>query len=162
MDFTAKILSTKQLLPWREMLRNSRRKLVVTNGCFDLLHSGHAFYLQEAKRCGDVLLVGITADAGVRKLKGPGRPINSQSDRATLIAALHSVDAVHVFAELEAIQFLKKVQPDVYVKGGDYTLESINQRERKFLEEVGCEIKILPLVKGKSSRSLIEKIKADR
>ena len=146
------------LARWRDGLRRSGKKLVVTNGCFDLLHVGHVTYLEQAARQGDALLVGVTSDAGVRALKGAGRPVNTAQDRATLLAALQSVDAVHIFPELDAKVFLKSIQPDVYVKGGDYTLETINQDERRLLEDLGVKIVLLPVVPGKSTSALLEKI----
>src|ERR1700691_201402 len=125
MDFAEKILNASTLGPWRENLRRTGRKLVVTNGCFDVLHLGHVIYLQQARDQGDALLVGVTSDAGVRSLKGPGRPLNNESDRAGVLAALEAVDAVFVFPELDARLFLQTVQPDVYAKGRDYTIDTI-------------------------------------
>ena len=155
--FARKILSAGSLLWWREEVRRGNKKLVVTNGCFDLLHVGHVTYLEHARGQGDALLVGVTSDAGVRQLKGPGRPLNGQEDRAAVLAALESVDAVFVFAEWDARQFLQTVKPDVYVKGGDYTLETINQDERRLLENMGVKIVILPGVPGKSTSALLKK-----
>ncbi|MGA2176820.1 MAG: adenylyltransferase/cytidyltransferase family protein [Verrucomicrobiota bacterium] len=160
MDFAEKILDASTLGPWREQLRSAGRKLVVTNGCFDVLHLGHVTCLQQARDQGDALLVGVTSDNGVRTLKGPGRPLNSEQDRASVLAALESVDAVHVFPELDARAFLQAVRPDVYVKGGDYTLETINQDERRLLEQLGVKIVILPVVPGKSTSALWQKINA--
>jgi rfaE bifunctional protein nucleotidyltransferase chain/domain len=158
MGLTNKILAASDLARWREGLRREGKKLVVTNGCFDLLHLGHVTYLEQARRQGDALLVGVTSDAGVRALKGTGRPLNSADDRATVLAALQSVDAVYVFPELDARVFLKSIMPDVYVKGGDYTLETINQDERRLLEKLGVKIVLLPVVPGKSTSALLEKI----
>lgn len=158
MGLASKILSAPDLSRWRDGLRRAGKKLVVTNGCFDLLHLGHVTYLEQARQQGDALLVGVTNDAGVRSLKGAGRPLNSAEDRAAVLAALQSVDAVHVFPELDARAFLKSVGPDVYVKGGDYTLETINQDERRLLEATGVKIVLLPVVAGKSTSALLEKI----
>ena len=158
MGFEKKILSASALPRWRDELRRAGKKLVVTNGCFDLLHLGHVTYLEHARQQGDALLVGVTNDAGVRALKGEGRPLNSAEDRAAVLAALQSVDAVHVFPEPDARAFLQSVKPDVYVKGGDYTLETINQDERKMLEAAGVKIALLPVVPGKSTSALLEKI----
>jgi rfaE bifunctional protein nucleotidyltransferase chain/domain len=155
MDFADKILSASTLGPWRENYRRTGRKLVVTNGCFDVLHLGHVTYLQQARDCGDALLIGVTSDAGVQALKGPGRPLNTQYDRAGVLAALESVDAVYIFAEVDAQAFLESVRPDVYAKGGDYTLETINQDERRMLEKMGVEIVLLGAVPGKSTTALI-------
>jgi D-glycero-beta-D-manno-heptose 1-phosphate adenylyltransferase len=158
MGFSKKVLLASDLAPWREELRRTGKKLVVTNGCFDLLHLGHVTYLEHAKQQGDALLVGVTNDAGVRALKEAGRPVNSAEDRAAVLAALQSVDAVHVFPELDARSFLRSVKPDVYVKGGDYTLDTINQDERRMLEAAGVKIVLLPVVAGKSTSALLEKI----
>jgi rfaE bifunctional protein nucleotidyltransferase chain/domain len=135
--------------------------LVVTNGCFDVLHLGHVTYLQQARDQGDSLLVGVTSDAGVRTLKGPGRPLNSEHDRAGVLAALEAVDAVRIFPELDAQVFLQAVRPDIYVKGGDYTLDTINQDERRLLEKLGVQIVILAAVPGKSTSALVQKIQAE-
>lgn len=158
MGLADKILSASGLAPWRQTLREQGKKLVVTNGCFDLLHLGHVTYLENARQQGDALLVGITNDDGVRRLKGEGRPLNHAVDRAAVLAALQSVDAVHIFPELDAREFLQTVRPDIYVKGGDYTLDTINQDERRLLEQMGVEIVILPVVPGKSTTALLEKI----
>lgn len=158
MDFEAKILDLPGLSAWREGLRRAKQKLVVTNGCFDILHLGHVSYLQAARRLGDALLVGVTSDRNVQTLKGAGRPVNNEKDRAALIAALEAVDAVHIFSDLDARAFLSAVRPDVYSKGGDYTLESINQNERRLLEGMGCRIVILPGIPGKSTTGLLSKI----
>ncbi len=158
MDFGRKILSDANLSSWREGLRKAGKKLVVTNGCFDILHVGHISYLQHAKEQGSALLVGVTGDTNVQTLKGPGRPVNNERDRASVLAALESVDAVYVFSELDARNFLQKVQPDIYVKGGDYTIDTINQDERRLLEKMGVQIVLLPLVPGKSTSAILEKI----
>jgi len=158
MDFMKKILSAATLPGWREELRRRGRKLVATNGCFDLLHLGHVSYLQHARGLGDALLVGLTSDAQVRQLKGPGRPVNREADRAGVVAALESVDAVFVFPELDARSFLEAVRPDIYAKGGDYTLETINQDERRLLERLGVQIVILPGVPGHSTSAMLRKL----
>jgi rfaE bifunctional protein nucleotidyltransferase chain/domain len=157
-DFTEKILNTSTLGTWRENLRRTGRKLVATNGCFDVLHLGHVTYLQEARDQGDALLVGVTSDAGVQALKGPGRPLNNQYDRAAVLAALESVDGVFIFSELDARAFLEAVRPDIYVKGGDYTLGTINQDERRLLEKMGVQIVLLGSVPGKSTTALINRM----
>jgi len=158
MDFAKKILSAAALPAWREELRRQGKKLVATNGCFDLLHRGHVSYLQQARRLGDALLVGLTSDTKVRQLKGPGRPLNREDDRAAVVAALESVDAVFVFPELDARHFLEAVRPDIYAKGGDYTIETINQDERQLLEKLGVKIVILPAVPGQSTSATLERL----
>ncbi len=160
MNFAAKILELPQLLAWREQLRRARQALVVTNGCFDILHTGHVTYLQAAREQGDALLVGLTSDENVAALKGPGRPVNHQHDRAVVMAALQSVDAVHIFPERDARAFLTAVQPDIYAKGGDYTLDTINQDERRLLEGMGCKIVLLAPVPGQSTTATLRKLAA--
>jgi rfaE bifunctional protein nucleotidyltransferase chain/domain len=158
MDFGRKVISDATLSTWRDSLRKSGRKLVATNGCFDILHLGHVTYLQHAREQGDALIVGVTGDSNVQKLKGPNRPVNNEQDRAGVVAALESVDGVFIFSELDARNFLQRVQPDIYVKGGDYTIDTINQDERRLLEKMGVKIVLLPLVPGKSTTSILEKI----
>jgi len=153
-----KILTWDDLATWREALRAAGRKLAVTNGCFDLLHRGHVTYLEAARNEGDALLVGVNADASVRELKGPNRPVNAEEDRAFVLAALNSVDAVCVFPDRTALRFLEAVQPDIYVKGGDYTLETINQEERRLVEGMGGRVVVLAGVPGKSTTGLLEKV----
>lgn len=158
MNCTNKILSRESLPRWRQQWRDSGRRLAVTNGCFDLLHAGHVTYLEAARNCADALLVGVNSDATVRELKGPGRPVNTEADRALVIAALQSVDGVFIFPERDAVPFLQMVRPDIYVKGGDYTLETINQDERRFIEGTGGRIVLLAHVPGKSTTGLLKKL----
>lgn len=158
MLFRDKILSQDQLVRWRRAARQAGQKVVVTNGCFDLLHVGHLICLESARQCGDMLLVGVNGDRAVRQLKGPGRPLNSAADRAAVIAALQSVDAVFVFPEKRATRFLRLAQPDIYVKGGDYTLDSLDPDERKLVEQAGGRIVLLPLVPGKSTSRLVRRM----
>ena len=159
MKCAEKILASDKLAPWRANVRGSGRKLIVTNGCFDVLHAGHVTYLEAARAWGDVLLVGLNGDAGVRELKGPGRPINCEADRAIVIAGLQSVDAVCVFQETSATTFLSMARPDIYVKGGDYTLDTINREERRLVEQLGGRIVILPLLPGRSTTAILERLK---
>ena len=158
LNFRAKIIPSDELAAWRSALRARGGRLVVTNGCFDLLHPGHVTYLEAARNLGDALLVGLNADAAVRALKGADRPVNSEEDRALVLAALESVDRVCVFPERTATRFLTLVQPDIYVKGGDYTLESLNQEERATVERAGGKIIVLPIVPGKSTTAMLAKI----
>ena len=139
-------------------MRASGRKLVVTNGCFDILHLGHVTYLESARNFGDSLLVGVNGDDATRQLKGAGRPVNAENDRAAVLAALASVDGVCVFVDKTAIKFLSAARPDIYVKGGDYTLETLNHDERRAVEQAGGKIVIIPFVPGKSTTTLLEKI----
>lgn len=158
MDFRDKIIPPERISEWRRALRSSGKRLVVTNGCFDILHAGHVTYLQAARDAGDALLVGLNSDASVRLLKGPSRPLNPEQDRALVLAALQSVDAVCLFPEREATRFLTTIQPDIYVKGGDYRLETLNQEERRAVEVGGGRILILPIVPGKSTSGLLKKM----
>ena len=121
-------------------MRARGKRLVVTNGCFDVLHLGHVTYLETARSQGDALLVGVNGDAAVHELKGPDRPVNPEADRAALLAALESVDGVCIFAEATAIRFLTVAEPDIYVKGGDYTLDTLNQEERRSIEQARSSV----------------------
>lgn len=158
MDFREKILTRDTLKPWREKLRRQGKKVVVTNGCFDILHLGHVTYLQQARNFGDALLVGVNGDAAVRALKGEGRPVNAQQDRAAVLAALESVSAVCIFTGVRATEFLGQAEPDIYVKGGDYTVETLDQDERRCVEKGGGKIVIIPFVPGKSTTGLLRQI----
>ncbi len=158
MDLRRKIIPWATLPEWRAALRSAGRRLVVTNGCFDLLHPGHVLYLEAARNLGDALLVGVTGDASVRELKGPGRPVNTEEDRAIVLAGLESVSAVCIFTERDATRFLSRAEPDIYVKGGDYTLETVNQQERQLIEQAGGTVRILPATPGKSTTGLLKKI----
>lgn len=155
-----KILTLERLPEWREAVRRRGAKLVVTNGCFDLLHAGHVTYLEQARERGDLLLVGLNGDQSVRQLKGPERPYHREADRALLLAALAAVDAVCIFPQVEATEFLKRAAPDIYVKGGDYTPETLNPHEVEAVGQAGGKIVIVPLVPGLSSSAVITKIRA--
>ncbi len=158
MNCAKKILPPESLPRWRQQWRESGRRLAVTNGCFDLLHAGHVTYLEAARNQADALLVGVNSDAVVCELKGPRRPVNSEADRALVLAALESVDGVFVFRERDAVKFLQAVRPDIYVKGGDYTLETINQDERRVIESIGGKVVLLAHVPGKSTTGLLQKL----
>jgi D-glycero-beta-D-manno-heptose 1-phosphate adenylyltransferase len=157
-NFRDKIIAWDKLPEWRKTFRATGKKLVVTNGCFDILHLGHVTYLESARNLGDALLVGVNGDAATRELKGPGRPVNSEADRAAVLAALASVDGVCIFADKTAVKFLSAARPDIYVKGGDYTLDTLNQEERRVVEAAGGKIVIFPLVPGKSTTALLKQI----
>ena len=158
MNFHNKLISWDDLPAWRAAYRATGHKLVVTNGCFDLLHLGHVTYLESARQQGDALLIGVNGDEGVRQLKGDGRPVNSETDRALVLAALESVQAVCIFADKTATRFLERAQPDIYVKGGDYTIATLNQDERRVVEAAGGRIVIIPFVPGKSTTGTLAKI----
>ena len=157
------ILKSNKIKEWREELRLLGKKLVVTNGCFDLLHVGHTSYLKEASELGDFLLVGCNSDRSVRELKGPTRPINTQEDRVAVLLALRSVDAVSIYDEEDACNFLELAEPDIFVKGGDYSGNwekkcPVATRERLTVEKSGGVVKLLSLIEGKSTTMLIDKI----
>ena len=158
MKLHEKIIAWEELPDWRAAMRASGKRLVVTNGCFDLLHLGHVTYLETARHEGDALLIGVNSDAAVRQLKGPDRPLTPEADRAAVLAALESVSGVCIFAESTATRFLAAAQPDIYVKGGDYTLDTLNQEERRTVEQAGGKIVIIPFVPGKSTTALLKKI----
>jgi len=154
----SKILDLDKLAACARELRTAGKRLVATNGCFDLLHVGHVHYLQAARALGDVLAVGLNGDRSVRELKGAGRPINNERDRAEVLAALECVDLVTIFPQLRATSFISAGAPAVYVKGGDYTSETLNAEERAALKKIGAEIRILPFEKGYSTSLLLERL----
>ncbi len=155
----SKIIPLSKLAERIGELRAAGKKIVATNGCFDLLHPGHVRYLEAARALGDVLVVGLNGDESVRALKGSGRPINTENDRAELVAALESVDRVTIFPELRATNFIELAAPDVYVKGGDYNSETLNPDERAALEKIGSRIEIVPFEEGHSTSALLEKLR---
>ncbi len=153
-----KILSLPKLSQRAEEIRQAGQRLVLTNGCFDLLHVGHVRYLQQARELGDFLAVAVNGDESVRSLKGAGRPLNSAEDRAEVLAALACVDFVTIFPAVRATQVIEALRPAIYVKGGDYTLESLDPEEVRALQSVNAEIRTLPLVPGRSTSNLIERM----
>ena len=154
-----KVVSLDQLADRIVDLRRAGKKIVATNGCFDLLHVGHVRYLEGARNLGDVLVVGLNGDASVRALKGAGRPVNSAVDRAEVLAALATVDLVTIFPEPRATRFITAAHPDVYVKGGDYTRESLNADERAALEKIDAKIDIVPFEAGYSTSALLARLR---
>ena len=162
LDADGKVVLLEGLVVWREALRKAGKCLVVTNGCFDLLHAGHVRYLERARNLGDALLVGLNGDASVRALKGSGRPIYGAADRALVLGALACVDAVCEFPEIRAVRFLEIARPDQYVKGGDYTLETLDKEEREVVERYGGRVVILSYLAGISTTETIEKIVSER
>ena len=153
-----KVLDRQKLAAEAQRLREQGKHLVFTNGCFDLLHVGHVRYLAAARALGDALVVGVNADASVRELKGPNRPINNERDRAEVLAALGSVDFVTIFPEARATNILREVRPAIYVKGGDYTPETLNREEKAVLDEIKGDIRIIPFESGYSTSSIIERL----
>ncbi len=140
-----------------QILREGGQKVVFTNGCFDILHAGHVRYLAKARSYGDCLVLGLNTDASVQRIKGPTRPINNQADRAEVAGALKSVDYVVFFDEPTAEALIQEVHPDVYVKGGDYTLETLP--EGQIVLGYGGSVELVKLVEGRSTTNVIAKIK---
>lgn len=137
-------------------LRSAGKKVIFTNGCFDILHAGHVRYLTAAKQMGDCLVVGVNTDRSVRELKGESRPINAEQDRAEVLAALRAVDYVVLFDELTAESIIGVVRPAVYVKGGDYTPETLP--EAKAVQAYGGAVAFVPLLAGRSSTKAIRQL----
>src|SRR5438094_5851855 len=158
----AKIVNLEELSDRSENLRAAGKKIVATNRCFDLLHVGHVRYLRAARALGDLLIVGLNGDRSVHKLKGAGRPITSQTDRAEILAALECVDLVTIFPEIRATKFLAAVRPAVYVKGGDYTSGTLDKEERAIVKEIEAAIRFIPFETGYSTSGLIEQICKNR
>ncbi|HJT27314.1 MAG TPA: D-glycero-beta-D-manno-heptose 1-phosphate adenylyltransferase [Pyrinomonadaceae bacterium] len=152
-----KILTGQAMLAERERLRAGGKRLVFTNGVFDLLHVGHVRYLTQARALGDALVVAINSDRTVRELKGPNRPILNQAERAEILAALRVVDYVVVFDDVSPRSLIAELLPDVLVKGGDYNLDQIHGREE--VEAAGGEVIPLPFVEGSSTTDLIKRMK---
>ena len=160
-DYRTKVIPRDQARAAVEALRTDGRKIVFTNGCFDVLHRGHAHYLWQASLLGDVLVVGVNADESVRALKGPTRPVMPEAERVELVAALEFVGLVVLFPEVDVVSLLEELQPEVYVKGGDYTLDTINQDERRVVESYGGRIEILDHIPGTSTTDVIAKIRQE-
>ena len=154
-----KIVELNELADCAKALHEKGKKLVVTNGCFDLLHVGHVRYLEAARALGAALAVGVNGDESVRELKGDNRPINNERDRAEVLAALECVDFVTIFSETRATRLLEVVRPAVYAKGGDYTPETLNPEERAALQKIGAEIRIIPFEKGYSTSELLKRLR---
>ncbi len=143
-----------------DQARKEDKRIVWTNGCFDLLHAGHIVYLQRAAAEGDLLVVGLNSDESVRQNKGPGRPVVPENERALILSALDCVDYLTIFHEPNTVSILEQLKPDVYAKGGDYALDTINQEERRVVESYGGAIAIIPGVEGYSTTRLINRIKS--
>jgi D-glycero-beta-D-manno-heptose 1-phosphate adenylyltransferase len=154
-----KIVDMVELTKHTRALQAAGKKVVATNGCFDLLHVGHVRYLRAARALGDALVVGLNGDRSVCELKGPGRPINNERDRAEVLAALECVDLVTIFPEARATRFIEAAAPAVYAKGGDYTFETLDAKERAVLEKIGAKVHIIPFEKGYSTSGLLERFR---
>lgn len=152
-----KIIALSDIKAWRDQVSGEQKRIVFTNGVFDILHRGHITYLAQAKTFGDILIIGLNADESVRRLKGPDRPIHSLTERLFLAASLSFVDFVTYFSEQNPIEIIKKIKPHVHVKGGDYQADSLP--ETPIVKELGGEVKIISFVDGYSSSRIIEKIR---
>lgn len=157
---SGKILNSEELTKERTRLSGAGKKLVFTNGVFDILHVGHVRYLQQARELGDALLVAINSDRSVHMLKGPDRPLMNESDRAEVLAALTCVDYVTIFDNISPRSLIAQILPDVLVKGGDYALDQIHGREE--VEAAGGQVLSLPFVPGVSTSGIIELIKTQK
>jgi D-glycero-beta-D-manno-heptose 1-phosphate adenylyltransferase len=154
-----KLYSLEAAVTLREKMRSEGKRVVLTNGVFDLLHTGHLYYLQQARALGDALFIALNSDASVRELKGPLRPVQNEEQRAYALAATWFVDAIVIFREKRLTPEIRALRPDVYCKAGDYTLEKLDAGERQALQEVGADIKFMPFLPGFSTTSLIARIK---
>lgn len=158
-DIAQHILSLEEAVQWRNAMKEKGLTVAVTNGCFDLLHRGHAVYLDAARGEADALLVLVNSDASVRTLKGPERPLQNEDDRAFLLCSLKAVDKAVIFDSPRCDRELETLAPDVYVKGGDYTEESLDPGERAALKKSGSRIVFISFVPGRSSTNIIRKMK---
>lgn len=149
-------MDVMELAILRNQCRSENKVVVFTNGCFDILHAGHVRYLAEAKKLGDILVIGLNNDASVHQLKGEGRPVNSAQDRAEVLAGLRSVDHVVIFAEDTAEELVRQLQPDIYVKGGDYSLDRLP--EASIVAAYGGRTVLVPMVEGRSTSNVIRKL----
>ena len=154
-----KIFKMSDALVWRAKLKNVGKKLVMTNGCFDILHKGHVEYLFKARNSGDALILALNSDSSTKALKGPTRPVNDQNARAAIIASLYFVDAVVLFDTSRCDGIITEISPDIYVKGGDYDIETIDIHEKKALMKVGAEIRFIALTPGFSTTGTISKMR---
>ena len=152
-----KVLASAQLEEVLNSYRKQNKKVVFTNGCFDLLHIGHVRYLEQAKSLGDILIVGINSDLSVQKLKGPTRPIQNENDRAEILASLKAVDHTVIFTEETPLRLIQQVKPDLLVKGGDWKPDQIVGSD--FVMANGGQVKSLQFIEGRSTTSIIEKSK---
>lgn len=154
------VVKKDELIKIIENLKKEGKKVVFTNGCFDILHIGHVRYLKASSKCGDVLIVGLNSDKSVRAIKGETRPINNENDRAELLSELNFVDYVVIFDENSPSKLLEEIKPTIYTKGADYTLETLP--EAKVAKENNIEVKFIELVQGKSTTNIIKTINSDK
>lgn len=154
-----KLVTLEQLTKIVNQAKSEGKKFAWTNGCFDIIHAGHVDYLERSKAYGDFLVVGLNSDVSVKKLKGDLRPIFSEQERAKVLCSILYVDYVVIFSDMRPIKMIELLQPDYYIKGGDYTIDTIDQNERKVVESYCGKIILLPMVSGMSSSIIVEKIK---
>ena len=155
------IHNTDQLKCLIKTIRKTAQSIVFTNGCFDVIHFGHIHYLKKSKDLGDILIVGVNSDASIKRLKGEGRPVNCQSDRINVIAALQMIDYVYCFDEDTPIKIIDIIKPDIYTKGGDYPLDNMigNGLGENYIKSYGGRAVIIKRINGKSSSGIIKKMK---
>lgn len=151
------VVSLGELLPIIDGLKKNHKVIITTNGCFDIIHVGHVRYLKETRKLGDILIVALNTDESVRRLKGPTRPVNNENDRAEVLSSLNPVDYVVLFNEQTPVDLLAKIKPDIHAKGGDYNAD--NLPESATIKAAGGKLVFIPLVEGKSTTGIIEKIK---
>ena len=157
-----KLVDLQQLRTIIADLRAAGQRVVFTNGCFDIIHPGHILHLQQARQEGDVLVVALNSDESVRQLKGPDRPVFSQQERATVLAALEPVDYITIFGTPRVTEIIEAIRPDVYIKGGDYTLDTLVAEEREALDRCGTEIRLLPEIDNFSTTDVINRVRGSR
>lgn len=150
------VIDRKNIIELSEKLKKENKKIVFTNGCFDILHIGHVRYLKKSAEFGDVLIIGLNSDSSVKRLKGESRPVNCESDRAELLSELGFVDYVVIFKEDTPEKLLDEIKPDIYTKGADYTLDTLI--EAKTVIKNGGKVEFIQLVEGKSTTNVIKKI----
>lgn len=158
----SKLISINEAIKRRSILRQEGKVLTVTNGCFDLLHAGHVYYLREASRQGDALWLLLNSDASVQALKGPTRPVQAEEFRAFVMAALEFIDAVILFPNPRLDEEIRLLRPDIYVKAGDYNRDNIDPDEKAALQEVGADVRFLPFLSDFSSSELMRNISANQ
>lgn len=152
-----KLIEKEKLDNIIKKLKSENKKIVFTNGCFDILHAGHVRYLKESKKFGDILIVGLNSDISVKKIKGESRPINPEMDRAEVLAGLEAVNYIVLFDETSPVKLLEEIKPDIYTKGADYTVETLP--EAKTVLSYGGKIEFIKFLEGRSTTKIIDKIK---
>lgn len=160
-DPVRQVMSLDEVVALREKAAAEGKSFVLTNGCFDLLHRGHLSYLQQSANLGDVFCIAVNSDESVRELKGPDRPLNNEDDRAFALASMRCVDAVFVFKGPRLAGEISRLKPDIYTKAGDYTIDSLEPTEKAALLDSGTDIRFLSFVEGRSTTSLIDRMRSD-